>query len=197
MAWRTGTASGKYFRASVRAFGARTGFGKWSGAFAACPGHGVLVNARAETAGLKSTFAPCLQAGRCIVDASCFFEWRHAQGAARGEKYRVARADAEPLHMAALHDGNGHFVILTQAANEQMAPLHDRMPVLLHTPELETLWLQSADMAQAVLDSLPAPALCMTPGLAALRRRAAQRRRPCAFSQSRVSLRVWEKSRLR
>ena len=126
-------------------------------------GHGVLVNARAETAGLKSTFAPCLQAGRCIVDASCFFEWRHAQGAARGEKYRVARADAEPLHMAALHDGNGHFVILTQAANEQMAPLHDRMPVLLHTPELETLWLQSADMAQAVLDSLPAPALCMTP----------------------------------
>ena len=57
------------------------------------------------------------------------------------------------LYMAGIynyyHESDGQqlprFVILTTAANNSIAPLHDRMPVILRTQEKDA-WLSGADM---------------------------------------------------
>ena len=111
-----------------------------------------IINARSETAAEKPMFRRALQVSRCAVPAAGFFEWKRAGGKATKEKYLFRRADGRMLYMAGLVDvfrgeGTGAyeaFTILTAAANESVADIHDRMPVILAREELG-LW--AGDMA--------------------------------------------------
>jgi len=132
--------------------------------FANPAGKGVLINARAETAAVKPTFRDCLASRRCLVPAQGFYEWRHEAGRKKKERFRVARADGRPLMMAGLYDEAGRFVIVTQPANAAVAPLHDRMPVILPTAELQALWLSRDSLAQTILESRPDVELTVRPG---------------------------------
>lgn len=114
-----------------------------------------LIHARAETLADKPVFRRLL-GNRCLVPATAFFEWSgdpaaSASGKRRAKRrHRIARGDGAAQAMAGLVDPDrGRFTIITRAANDQMAPLHPRMPVLLD-PDVEAAWLDPSRPFAAV-----------------------------------------------
>lgn len=120
-----------------------------------------LINARAEGISIKPIFRQVFQSKRCLVPADGFYEWIH-----RGKKvpYRFTLTDKSPFAMAGLWDiwtneNNqkiGSFTIITTAANELMAPIHNRMPVIL-SREDSKLWMgrTESEVLQSLLKPFP------------------------------------------
>ena len=108
-----------------------------------------LINARAEGISSKPSFRMPVRTKRCIVPADSFYEWQ--AGIAHGSKqpYRIVMRDASLLAFAAIWDEwirpDGRaahtFAIITTEANPDVAPLHDRMPVILHHDTDRAAWL--------------------------------------------------------
>jgi putative SOS response-associated peptidase YedK len=127
-----------------------------------------LINARAETVATKPTFRTAFKNKRCLILADGFYEWKRA---GKGKiPYRMALTSQEPFAFAGLwstvHDPTGQpyttFTILTTAANDRVAEIHHRMPVILQARD-EADWLNqhsSLEAAQGLL--LPFPADLMT-----------------------------------
>jgi hypothetical protein len=76
---------------------------------------------------------------RCLVLAGGFFEWRRS-GVADKQPFAFAMGNHQIMPMAGLWEAwknpeNGEWLrsctIITTEANELMAPIHDRMPVIL------------------------------------------------------------------
>lgn len=120
-----------------------------------------LFNARAETAGSKPTFRESWASRRCVVPASWYDEWEHAETPdgkkRRGVQYRI-QAAGEPLtYLAGLYrlterDGPTvpEFVILTREAAEDLRRIHDRMPVILPESAISR-WLDPAAKPEEML----------------------------------------------
>jgi putative SOS response-associated peptidase YedK len=105
-----------------------------------------LANARAETAAAKPAFRNAFRRGRCILPADGFYEWQVGPDGTK-QPYCFRAADGRPLGLAGLRERwegpDGVLdtcTILTTAANELMAPIHDRMPVVL-PPSAYAAWL--------------------------------------------------------
>ncbi len=132
-----------------------------------------MINARSETLAAKSAFRTAFQKRRCIVPADGFYEWRRTDAAPRrGRRPQyIRRADGEPMAFAGLwalwKSPSGDWLrsstIVTTEANEAIAPLHDRMPVILPRSAWEE-WLDPAEDDLAALGRLlvPAPASLVT-----------------------------------
>lgn len=98
------------------------------------------VNARAETLAQRPMFRSALRRHRCILPASGFYEWQ-ARPAVAGAKPRKQPWYAHPpgggvFAFAGLYEPGTQEVqatccIVTTDANDAMAPIHDRMPVIL------------------------------------------------------------------
>jgi putative SOS response-associated peptidase YedK len=96
-----------------------------------------LINARAETAREKPSFRNAFRRHRCLIPANGFYEWRRQE---RGKQpYFVRMRDERLFAFAGLWDrwespDKGVIetcTILTTSANPVLAPIHDRMPVIL------------------------------------------------------------------
>lgn len=108
------------------------------------------INARSETVTEKPMFRDAFEERRCLVLSSGFYEWQGQTGAAK-QPYRICLEDDDPFAFAGLwehweQDGTtkNTVTILTTDANEQMASIHDRMPVMLE-PDEENAWLTTDD----------------------------------------------------
>jgi len=107
-------------------------------------GGGLLINARLETAHRLPAFRQAFRSRRCLVPADGFYEWQRLAG--RKQAFHVRRADGRPFAFAGLwqprpgRDPAAACVLLTTAPNELMAPIHDRMPVVL-TAEACRAWI--------------------------------------------------------
>ena len=97
-----------------------------------------MFNARAETLTSSPAFRDAFRRKRCLVPVDGFYEW-HREGARR-QPFAIARADGRPLALAGLwsgwHDPAADrvvrtFTIVTSRPNDQLAGLHDRMPVIV------------------------------------------------------------------
>ncbi len=107
---------------------------------------GGLINARSESVNDKPSFRQSFRQRRCILPASGFYEWARVEG--KKVPYYVRMADGSPMPLAGIwdewRDPNGTLLatcaILTTAANEKVAPIHERMPVIL-APESFDQWL--------------------------------------------------------
>lgn len=96
-----------------------------------------LINARVESASAKPAFRDAFVSRRCLVAASGFYEWQR-QGKHRTPFY-LRRLDRRPLAFAGLWerwkppDGDWllSVAILTTDASEVVAPIHDRMPLIV------------------------------------------------------------------
>ena len=116
------------------------------------------INARAETVREKPAFRSAFEHRRCVVPADGFYEWLR-EGKAKSA-FWFHPADEKVLRFAGLYEtwkdkATGAevrtFAILTTAANDMVAPIHDRMPAIL-TRENTGIWLAgSPDEAFAVL----------------------------------------------
>jgi putative SOS response-associated peptidase YedK len=135
-----------------------------------------MINARAEGIDTKSAFKRALTRRRCIIPADAFYEWQVREDSAQpGKKrgrlpYVVRHKDGSPLAFAGLwefwrppDDPTAEpirsCVIITTEANELLAPIHDRMPVIL-PPEAWDRWLDPANDDLTAIKGLlvPAPA---------------------------------------
>jgi putative SOS response-associated peptidase YedK len=109
-----------------------------------------LINARSESLATKPAYRRAFERRRCLVPADGFYEWRALPGPGKRKQkqpYFIARSDREPMAFAGLYevwrdrsDPDAPWirscVIVTTEANEKLAPIHDRMPVVLP----ETAW---------------------------------------------------------
>jgi putative SOS response-associated peptidase YedK len=127
-----------------------------------------MINARSETADTKPAFRDAFRNGRCLVPADGFYEWK--RGAKPRQPYYIRLVDDGPFAFAGLwqHWRRGDQVIdscaiLTTDANERVASLHDRMPVILD-PDNYDAWLAPNVDDPARLKALlvPYPAERMT-----------------------------------
>jgi putative SOS response-associated peptidase YedK len=122
-----------------------------------------LINARRETVHSMRPFREAYSRRRCLVPADGFFEWRK-EGKAR-QPLLIRRKDRAPFAFAGLWErwknpSDGIVVrsctIITCPANELVAPIHDRMPVILATED-HARWLDpAAGDAQSLLEPCPA-----------------------------------------
>jgi putative SOS response-associated peptidase YedK len=119
-----------------------------------------MINARVETLTQRPAFRSLLGTNRCLVPASGFYQWRE-EGRGKTPYYIYPRSGAF-FAFAGLYDvwtkPDGEalytFTIITKDADEFMAHLHNRMPVILER-ELEDDWLNTAiTSAREVLDIL-------------------------------------------
>ncbi len=104
------------------------------------------INARAETLTEKPMFRGALNKRRCLIPANGFFEWQGPTG--RKQPFYIKPREAELFAFAGLWD---HWdspdqeidscTIITTSANDAMAPIHERMPVILD-PEHYDQWLE-------------------------------------------------------
>ena len=109
----------------------------------------LLINARAETAAEKPAFRAAMRHRRCLVPASGFYEWRRI-GKER-QAFHIRPRDGRPLAFAGIFEDylapDGSQIetaaLLTTAGNRLMAPIHDRMPVILAEADFDA-WLDTA-----------------------------------------------------
>ncbi|MBW8825481.1 MAG: SOS response-associated peptidase [Acidobacteria bacterium] len=125
-----------------------------------------MINARAETLLSRSAFRRTFSARRCIVPADGFYEWAKVAGGK--QPWHIHRSDGEPFAFAGLweswrpkDDVDAERLvtcsIITTAANGVVAPLHDRMPVVLPADVWEP-WLDPANDDVGSLQTLLVPA---------------------------------------
>lgn len=117
------------------------------------------INARAETLAERPMFRGLIKHNRCLVPASGFYEWRKDGG--RKTPYYLRLKGEEIFAFAGLydvwHDADGSalatYTIVTTAANEIVAPIHDRMPVILMRED-EERWIARDPPQQEELHDL-------------------------------------------
>jgi putative SOS response-associated peptidase YedK len=121
-----------------------------------------MFNARAETLAEKPSFRHAFRRRRCLIPATGFYEWQahgrekipHRFIVGNGDVFAFAglyeswrSGDGEPIHS---------FTIITTTPNEMVAPVHNRMPVILPRAA-EAVWLDPQFEDTAYLQSLLAP----------------------------------------
>jgi putative SOS response-associated peptidase YedK len=114
-----------------------------------------LINARAETLSAKPTFRAAFQSRRCLVPADAFYEWqRLPNGKKQPLRFTLHNGALFAFGGLWLQEANAPpaFVIITTAANSLIAPIHERMALIL-PPEHYTAWLDAAT-PRAVLQDL-------------------------------------------
>jgi putative SOS response-associated peptidase YedK len=122
-----------------------------------------LVNARLDSLAAKPAFREAWQRRRCLIPASGFYEWSEPHGG-RKRPYFI-RPTSEPLFaLAGLWERwrtpSGEkletCVIVTTDANVQLAPVHDRMPLLIPR-DAHALWLDAGSSVEDALEIAKRP----------------------------------------
>ena len=128
------------------------------------------VNAKAENI-TKGIWARPFSKHRCLVPASGFYEWKKLEGKNK-QPFGFDLANGQMMAFAGIWDAWKEpkkspqdidrwiqsYTIITTEANELMAPIHQRMPVILHAGEFDR-WLSREESHQPPIDLLrPFPA---------------------------------------
>jgi putative SOS response-associated peptidase YedK len=124
----------------------------------------LLFNARSEGAAEKPSFRGALRYRRCLFPASGFYEWRRGPGKEK-QPFWIHPKGGGIVAFAGLWEtwsdpGGGEIdsaCILTTAANRTIAPIHDRMPVVV-APEDFARWLDVGEYSPAAVADLMRPA---------------------------------------
>jgi len=126
-----------------------------------------MANARADTAFEKPAFRNAIRSRRCLILADVFYEWQVVPGASKKRPHAIRAADEGPFAIGGIweywapKDGPGEAIvsaaILTTDANTLMAPIHDRMPVIL-APDAYGAWLDPRTPPAAIVELMhPCP----------------------------------------
>ena len=113
----------------------------------------LLINARVETVKEKPMFNESIRYNRCVIPASGFYEWNKI-----GEKASFRPLYRKVLFMAGIWqkvENENQFAILTTVPNASVAPVHDRMPLVLDKNEVPQ-WLMDWKQAEELLTKRPA-----------------------------------------
>ena len=130
------------------------------------PGIGAkLNNARADSITGKPAFRNAFRRWRCLLPANGFYEWRAPpEPKGRKQPFYIHPADPDALFALAglMERWNGPdgpvytCCVITTEANALMAPIHDRMPVLL-IPDQFDAWLDPQNQDTPLLQAMLKP----------------------------------------
>lgn len=133
-----------------------------------------LINARGETVAEKPSFRGAFKYKRCLILADGFYEWKSQPGTKNKIPHYIFLKSRQPFAFAGLWDewrspeGDSlrTATIITVEPNELMAPIHNRMPVIL-PPSAYSQWLdpapQSPEKLLPFLRSFPAAEMSAYP----------------------------------
>ena len=142
-----------------------------------------MINARADTLASKGAFKPSFQNRRCLVPADGFYEWKAVPGQKVKQPVFIHPADGGQFAFAGLwavwrdpgaspaelEAGGGRLrscTIITGDPNDKVAPIHDRMPVILPRSAWDT-WLDpelhDLDVLAELLVAAPASSIDLHP----------------------------------
>ena len=120
-----------------------------------------MINARAETLSQRPAFRAAFAHRRCLIPADGFYEWQQTNDSK--QPYFIRARDENPLAFAGLWERwqRGRQVIesctiITMSANQSLAPIHHRMPVILPEDTYD-LWLDPSVQDPATLQALLLP----------------------------------------
>lgn len=138
-----------------------------------------LINAMVETVATKPAFRDAFRRRRCLVPVDFFYEWQKTGDGKQPsgkqpsgkQPYAIGLAEGSPMALAGLSEhwkdpANGEtlhtFTVITGPPNALVAPIHNRMPVILPRPAWRR-WLgedrADADELLALLRPYPAEAM--------------------------------------
>lgn len=111
-----------------------------------------LNNARGESVAEKPSFRDAFKRRRCLIPASGFYEWK-TEGKNK-QPYYISLKSGEPMALGGLWESwkapDGTLLrtacIITTGPNEVMAPIHDRMPVIIPSEHWQD-WLNASPEA--------------------------------------------------
>jgi putative SOS response-associated peptidase YedK len=121
-----------------------------------------LINARAETVAEKPSFRAALKKRRCLILADGFYEWKREGQRKTPMYFQIERG--HPFAFAGLWESwTGpdslpvrSCTIITTSANALVAPIHNRMPVIL-PPAACGDWLAEGELPPAQIQALLQP----------------------------------------
>jgi putative SOS response-associated peptidase YedK len=132
-----------------------------------------LINARVETVSEKPSFRESFRSRRCIIPADGFYEW--GAGPKGKLPHYIYAPDRHPLALAGLwsswKDPNSGAAIhtctiITGKPSDIVAPIHDRMPVMLPRSTWD-VWLdpgiRDSEEIRQLVERIPAPDLAQHP----------------------------------
>jgi putative SOS response-associated peptidase YedK len=137
----------------------------WANDIKICP-----INAVSETVATKNMFRSAIKIRRCLVPADGFYEWKKIPKKIKGDSPWYFQVNGGPFAFAGIWEswekGDKPIqscAILTTTPNELMAPIHDRLPVILSPADYDA-WLDPAMNDPTKLTYLyePFPASDMT-----------------------------------
>lgn len=122
-----------------------------------------LLNARIETAATRAFWKEAWKSHRCVIPASYYFEWEHltaSDGTKKtGQKYMIQPKDSPIAYLAGLYQIEEQrgirlpvFTVLTREPGEDIAFIHDRMPVILPRESVKP-WLDPEGAPEEIVKS--------------------------------------------
>jgi putative SOS response-associated peptidase YedK len=120
-----------------------------------------MINARSETVAEKPSFRNALRQRRCLIPADGFYEWDRKTKQPTHFRVQGGALFAFAGLYEEWHSPDGSSLrtctVLTTEANTLVAPIHERMPVILQTRDDEAMWLEVGRYKPLDLQPLFAP----------------------------------------
>jgi putative SOS response-associated peptidase YedK len=129
------------------------------------------INAKCETVHKLPMFRDAYRRRRCILPVDGFFEWKAIKGQKAKQPYAIGMKDGTPFGLAGIWENwkepaSGEwirtFAIITTDANELVATIHDRMPLIL-APADYSRWLGEEQDPRELMKTYPAEPMRMWP----------------------------------
>jgi putative SOS response-associated peptidase YedK len=129
------------------------------------------INAKCETVSTLPSFREAYRKQRCLLPVDGFFEWKAIKGQKVKQPYAIAMKDGSPFAIGGLWENwkdptSGEwvrtFAIITTDANELVAEIHDRMPLIL-APADYVRWLSDELDPGDLMRPFPAKPMRMWP----------------------------------
>ena len=119
-----------------------------------------IINARVENAKDNSTFKESWERWRCVIPAAYYYEWSRVQSGGTiklKDQYVIQPAGATATWFAGLYRiEEGYmgfkypvFTILTRPATPELKKIHDRMPVMIPTTDINT-WIHPGQLPKKI-----------------------------------------------
>jgi putative SOS response-associated peptidase YedK len=128
-------------------------------------------NAKCETVHTLPTFRDAYRRRRCILPVDGFFEWKAIKGQKAKQPYAIAMKDGKPFGIGGLWENWKDptlgewlrtFAVITTDANELVAQIHNRMPLIL-APRDYARWLSEEPDPRDLLRPFPAEPMRIWP----------------------------------
>jgi putative SOS response-associated peptidase YedK len=128
------------------------------------------INAKAETVATLPSFREAYKKRRCLLPIDAFYEWQRIPGSPRKQPYAIAMKDREPFCLAGIWENwqrpDGEwlrtFAVITTAANELVADIHNRMPAVIGADNYDR-WLSEEPKPADLLEPYAAEEMIAWP----------------------------------